>query len=219
MVVLVALLAMGPAPTAQAASAKPSVYPPQAHPYGHTYSQWEVRWVQWLMAIPASKSPDPDTTGKYCAEDQSGPVWYLPSDGNGGTIVRTCTIPTGKAVLIEVAITWCDTAEGDGNTFADLSSCAKGYADGTTQADFTLDGVHLTNLLTRYRFATSLFTFKYLADSLLQVSGPGVTKAVANGLFVILGPLAAGQHTVEAQGVNASLGWSGDVTYHLTVRG
>jgi hypothetical protein len=114
---------------------------------------------------------------------------------------------------------WCDTAEGDGNTFTELSSCAKGYADGTTKADFTLDGVHLTNLLTRYRFATSLFTFKYPADNVLQVSGPGVAKAVANGLFVILAPLAPGQHTVEAQGANASIGWAGDVTYHLTVRG
>ena len=114
---------------------------------------------------------------------------------------------------------WCDAAEGDGNTFADLSSCAKGHADGTTRADFTLDGVHLTNLLTRYQFATSLFTFKYPADNLLQVTGPGVTKAVANGLFVILPPLAAGKHTVEAHGVNSSVGWSGDVTYHPTVRG
>jgi hypothetical protein len=219
LVVLLGSLAMGLAPAAQATSAPPSVYPPQAHPFGHTYSQWGVRWVQWLMAIPKSKSPDLDTTGAFCAEDQSGPVWYLPSDSNGGTIVRTCTIPTGKAVLIEVAIMWCDTAEGNGNTFAKLSSCAKGYADGTTKADFTLDGVHLTNVLTRYRFATSLFTLKYPADSLLQASGPGVTKAVANGLFVILAPLAPGQHTVEAQGVNASIHWAGDVTYHLTVRG
>ncbi|MGP8205616.1 MAG: hypothetical protein ACLQVK_06080 [Acidimicrobiales bacterium] len=57
LVVLLALVAMGAATTAQAASAPPSVYPPQAHPYGHTYSHWAVRFVQWMMAIPTPHNP------------------------------------------------------------------------------------------------------------------------------------------------------------------
>jgi hypothetical protein len=227
LVVLFALVAMGAATTAQAASAPPSVYPPQARPYGLTYSQWAVRFVRWLMAIPVSHNPWTDSTGAYCAEGQSGSVWYLLNYSGkmnvagygGGTTIRTCTVPAGKAVLISPDFWECSTIEGDGNTFADLSSCAKGYADEETQAGVTVDGVHLTNLLTRYRFATPLFTFKYPADNLLQMTTPGVTNSAADAFFVILAPLAAGPHTVEVHAVNPPTGESGDVTYHLTVRG
>lgn len=226
-VVLLAFVAMGAATTAQAASAPPRVYPPQAHPYGLTYSQWAVRFVQWLMAIPTSHNPWTDSTGAYCAEGQSGPVWYLVNYSGkmnvagygGGTTVRTCTVPAGKAVLISPDFMECSTIEGDGNTFADLSSCARGYADEETQAGVTVDGVHFTNLLTRYRFATPLFTFKYPADNLLQMTTPGVTKSAADVFCVILAPLAAGPHTVEAHIVNPSVGETANVTYHLTVRG
>ena len=199
--VLLALVAMGATTTAQATSALPRVYPPQAHPYGHTYSQWAVRFVQWLMAIPTSHNPWTDSTGAYCAEGQSGPVWYLVNYSGkmnvagygGGTTVRTCTVPAGKAVLISPDFQVCSTVEGNGNTFADLSSCAKGYADEETQADVTVDGAHIPNLLTRYRFATPLFTFRYPADNLLWMTTAGVTNSAADAFLVMLAPLVSGK--------------------------
>jgi hypothetical protein len=160
-----------------------------------------------------------DSTGEYCAEGQSGPVWYVIWD-TGGNDVRNCTVPAGKAILISPAEIECSVAdEGIGSTFADLRSCAKGVMDPVT-ADVTVDGVHLTNLLTRYRFESPLFTFKYPADSLFDVPGPGTTKAVLDAILVILAPLAAGRHTLDLR-----FNWNqdeppyppGNVTYHLTV--
>jgi hypothetical protein len=219
LVVLVACLAMGLAPAAQAASALPSVYSPQSHPYGHTYSQWGARWVQWWLGMPAVQDPVADTTGAYCAEGQSGPVWYLASN-YGGPDVRNCTVPAGKALLIPPAVAECSTAQGNGNTFGALSSCAKGNMDTVTEAGVTVDGVHLTGLLTRYRFKTSLFTVKYPLENVMTVVGPGVTKSVAGAIMVILAPLAAGQHTVDLSfSYAAPISEAGTVTYHLTVRG
>jgi hypothetical protein len=166
---------------AQATSAPLYVYPPQAHPYGHTYSAWEVRWIQWWLGIPLMQNPMLDPTGALCAEGHSGPVWYLISDGSGN-MVRNCTVPAGKAILISPVLWECSTAEGDGNTFAALSKCAKGNMDDATQADVTVDGVHLAHLLTRDRFKTSLFTFKYPAENVMGVPGPGVTESAADGL-------------------------------------
>ena len=103
LVVMLAVLALGPAPAAQARSAKPVVYPPQAHPYGHTYTEWEVMFWQWWLAIPAPENPFADDSGAYCAVHQSGPVWYLFWDHLGGTIVRSCTVPAGKAFLVTPA--------------------------------------------------------------------------------------------------------------------
>ncbi len=76
--------------------------------------------------------------------------------------------------------------------------CAAAPSIGSvTEADVTVDGVHLTNLLTRYRFTTPLFTFAYPADNVLGVPGPGTTKSVADGLLVMLAPLAAGRHALD----------------------
>jgi hypothetical protein len=109
---------------------------------------------------------------------------------------------------------------GGGDTFAALRSRAKSGMDGVTEDEVTVDGVHLTNLLTRYRFQTLLFTLAYPADNFMGVPGPGTTKAVADCTQVILAPLAAGRHTVDlrfAYGPPMNP-MAGHVTYHLTIR-
>ncbi len=216
LVVMLAVLALGPAPAVRAGSAQIHVFPPQARPFGHTYTEWEVRFWQWLMAIPKAENPVLDTSGAHCAEGQSGPVWYLLND-MGGSDVRTCTVPPGKALLIAPAIWECDTADGNGNSEAELRSCAKSNMDGVTRADVTVDGVQFANLLTRYRFETPLFTFHYPAGNVNDVPGSGTTKAVGDGIYVMLAPLAAGQHTIELGGKDPSQKWDGTVTYHLTI--
>lgn len=102
---------------------------------------------------------------------------------------------------------------------SDLGSCAKGDMDEMAQADLMVDGVHVPNLVTRYRFKTPLFTFKYPADNVLLVSGPGVSKSAGEGIFVMLARLSAGPHTVAMHWADLPPGSTGDVTYHLTVRG
>ena len=218
LVFVLAVLALGPAPAARAGSAQPYVYPPQAHPYGHSYSEWLIRVVQWWLGTPKPENPVYDHTGAHCAVGQSGPVWYLIGN-EGGTDTRTCTVPPGKALSIGVAGWECSTAAGDGDTFAALRSCAKSGMDAVTQDGVTVDGVHLTNLLTRYRFETPLFTFAYPADNIFGWPGPGTTKSVADGILVMLAPLAAGRHTIDLRfSWGPPVSTAGHVTYHLTIR-
>ncbi len=217
--VVLAILALGPAPAARAASAPPSVYPPQAHPYGHSYREWAVRDFQWWVAIPKAQDPARDRTGARCAEGQSGPVWHLTSNF-GGTDVRTCTVPAGKALLINPAAAWdFENPSAHSVTSEALCRCAKKTMDTATEADVTVDGEHLTSLLTRYRFETPLFRVSYPADNELGVHGPGITTAEVDGIYVMVAPLAAGRHTVD---LRFSFGhpvlMAGEVTYHLTVR-
>lgn len=217
LVVVLAVLALGPAPAAQAGSAQIHVFPPQSHPYGHSYSEWLIRYVRWWMAAPAPENPVLDHTGAHCAVGQSGPVWYLPGNG-GGTDIRTCTVPSGKALGIFPAGGETATVIGGGDTFAALRSTAKGMAV-VTEADVTVDGVHLMNLLTRYRFETPLFTYSYPADNFMGVPGPGTTKSVADGILVMLAPLSAGRHTVDLRfSYGPPVSTAGEVTYHLTIR-
>ena len=64
-------------------------------PYGLTSEEWTARWWQWAYSIPRDVHPAYDDSGKYCAEGQSGPVWFL-----AGTYEhpaeRYCTIPSGR---------------------------------------------------------------------------------------------------------------------------
>ncbi len=218
LVVMLAVLTLGPAPAAQASSTQIQVFPPQSHPYGHSYSEWLIRIVRWGWSLPLAEAPFNDSTGAFCAVGQSGPVWYL-ENNTGGTDIRTCTVPAGKALLIMAAGLMAMTVSGNGDTFEALSRAAGGWEDSLTQADVTVDGVHLTNLLTRYRFQTPLFTLWYNASNWMGIPGPGTTKAVADCNCVMLAPLAAGRHTLDLRfSYNSPVSEHGEVIYHLTIR-
>ncbi len=128
-------------------------------------------------------------------------------------------MPSGKALLILAAGSECSTVEGAGDTFEALRACARKYTDGVTEADITADGVDISHLLTRYRFATSMFTFAYPKDFIFgKVPAPGTSKSVADIMFIMLAPLAAGQHAIEVRGRSgppAAMAW--DIKYHLTI--
>ncbi len=231
LMVTLTVLALGPARVVQAGndnpgvnpppawSAQPYVYPPWAHPYGLSYTEWEVRFQQWFNGIPAPKTPMDDITGARCTERQSGPVWYLIAwDRQTPTVVRTCTVPAGEALLLSVVAFFCPAVVPQcGDTPEALRSAVDGAMSTMTGADVTVDGVHVANVLTRYRFTTPVFIVRYPADNIVDGPGPGITKAMAEGLFVMLAPLPAGQHTIELQGSRTGGAWW-SATYVLTIR-
>src|SRR5215210_4141888 len=73
-------------------SSNEEIFTTDSTPYGLTYGEWTARWWQWAYSIPRDVHPAYDDSGKYCAEGQSGPVWFL-----AGTFEhpaeRYCTIP------------------------------------------------------------------------------------------------------------------------------
>jgi hypothetical protein len=69
-------------------------YPPASH--------LATSWWEWALETPASENPLTDTTGQFAAVNQpNGSVWFLA--GNvGGTMVRTITVPSGKALFFPI---------------------------------------------------------------------------------------------------------------------
>ncbi len=53
------------------------VFEPGTSPFNLTYSDWTEKWWQWTYSISWDKNPSYDDTGKYCSENQNGPVWFL----------------------------------------------------------------------------------------------------------------------------------------------
>jgi hypothetical protein len=91
----VLLSIMAAAPLASKASA--AAVANQA--FGASYREWSAKWRQWLLSITASTNPDVDASGAFCAQGQSANVWFLAGTLNSTPVIRTCTIPTGKAIF------------------------------------------------------------------------------------------------------------------------
>ena len=72
-----------------------------AKPYGLTFDQWTSKWRQWAYSIPQNINPMYNDTGKHCAINQSGPVWFLTS-AYKQSVDRHYTIPYDKSILFPI---------------------------------------------------------------------------------------------------------------------
>jgi hypothetical protein len=127
------------------------VFPPDSKPYGLTYGEWTAKWWQWAFSIPEALNPMIDDTGRNCANNQTGPVWFL-SGTSGGAVTRQCTIPSDKGILIPIINVECDSATDPTlDTEAELRACAKADQDTVIGKEITVDGLNVGNL-DSYRF-------------------------------------------------------------------
>ena len=95
----------------------------------------------------------------------------------------------------------------------------------------TVDGVSIKNLnvsgnvQSPYRVQSPLYTYGPLpANNVVQALGytapAGSTSlSVADGVYVMLAPLSAGQHTLHFHGEAPAFHFVLDITYHITVKG
>src|SRR5262249_37567321 len=102
----------------------PPAFSPDSKPLGLAYSDWGGKQWQWLISIPSSKTPMSDNVGTRCTVGQQGPVWFLLGT-NGGKAERSCTIPSGKAVFLNILTGECSTKEYPNlKTGPELLKCA-----------------------------------------------------------------------------------------------
>ncbi len=228
---VVAVLTLAPGAAALAGNPNPGVAPPNSNAHGHSYGGWAAEWWKWFLSIPAPHHPG---LGGPCGEGQSGHVFYLAADATGSAGVP-CTIPSGKAVFFGINNVECSTVETPpffGSNEEQLRACAKCFADQMVVSSLaaTLDGKTLANLGS-YRAASPLFSFEYPADNIYGIpGGAGTGESVADGYWLLLNPLSAGEHTLSFSGIvdipaEGACGLDGPVSfgfgavYQLTVGG
>lgn len=197
------------------------VFPPDSTPYGLTYGEWTAKWWQWAFSMPEALNPLIDDTGRNCANNQSGPVWFL-AGTSGGAVTRACTIPSGVGILIPIINVACDSAaEPALDTEAELRSCAKADQDLVIGKEITIDGVSIANL-DSYRFESPLFNLTFPENNIAGIA-PQAAKAVSDGYWILLEPLTQGSHEIHfkaALGDPTAIGtinFALDVRYLLTV--
>jgi hypothetical protein len=192
------------------------VYPPNSTPYGLTYGEWTAKWWQWVYSMPETVNPTFDNTGVKCANNQTGPVWFL-AGTFGGAVTRQCTIPSDKAILMPIINVECDSSsDPTQDTEAELRACAKADQDTVIGKEITVDGISIDNL-DNYRFQSPLFNLTFPENNIAGVT-PQTAKAVSDGFWILLEPLSPGMHEIHSKGVLGDPTATGTVNFALDVK-
>jgi hypothetical protein len=192
------------------------VFPPDSRPYGLTYGEWTIKWWQWFFSMPEAINPTFDDTGRNCANNQTGPVWYLAGTG-GGAVTRECTISSDKGILIPIINAACDSAtEPSLDTDAELQACAKADQDLVIGKEITVDGINIGNL-DAYRFQSPLFNLTFPENNIAGIA-PQTAKAVSDGFWILLEPLSPGMHEIHFKAALGDPTATGITNFALDVR-
>lgn len=225
--------AQGPRVVPRDSSPGQRIITPDSIAFGRTYGEWSAAWEQWADSVPVANHPLFDNGD--CTQGQSGPVWFLGgkfcanNDPNCGytNVVRTCNLPSGKALYIAVFNSEDSVLEDPGNRqIAGLRSFVSSAMDGAADLLFEIDGDAVPNLKQKYRVQSPAFGFTLPEDNLFKaIYPPGYADfapgtyfpAVDDGVYVMVAPLPPGQHIVHFHGSVPTWNFTLDVTYFLNV--
>jgi hypothetical protein len=226
-------IGLGSGPTSQVAKGQgnpnPGVIPPHARAYGLSYAEWGAQWWRWAYSFPLDQFPPLQSGELDCGLGQSGSVWFLAGTAGQGSVTRSCTVPSGKALFFPIITINNDYPCPDpnfqpppGETLEQfLTEGAEAVINLVTELEVVVDGRSLNDLFS-YRATSKLFTFT--ADPSLVAFDPCVTGTqqygVTDGYWILMNPLPPGPHTIF---FNAVIDFGGgntfevDVTYNLIV--
>ncbi len=222
---LILALALAPACRKAVVSTRinPGVVDPGSKIHGKTYGEWSAEWFKFVYTIPSSENPF--LHDDKCEARQSGPVWFLTGKRGESPVVATrhCTIPFGKYLFVPVA-----SVSGDNVGFSppksidELRAGCKQATDSHLSIKCWLDGRELQGISSAmdspYRAVSPVFNYKTVAGDLRGLpAGMSIDPVVADGVYLMLEPLAAGSHTIRVAGSSAASSYSYVMTYLIDV--
>lgn len=174
------------------------LFPPTSRPYGISFSEWSIRWWRWLLSIPKDINPINDNTGEFNRQWQNDPkVWFL-AGTFGGSTIRKCTIPYGKAILFPIINYEASFADEPLLTERhQLENKCKQEIDNIGKLYCNLDGIDIN--LSEYRIHSEAFEIDLPVDNCLLVKA-GHTLMASDGYWLFLHPLARGTHVIQSFG-------------------
>jgi hypothetical protein len=193
----------------------PGVVPPTSRVQGLTHGDWQAKWWQYVLSVPADQNPLGDAPRPNCILQWVGNVGLVVANSTLDTPIQ-CTVPAGKMLFVEVLGAECSTLEEapfHGGNEAELRACAGALVPQELQA--SIDGVEVQDL-SRYIATSPAFDFSVPEDNVLWVPG-GNGQSVASGAYLMLTPLSPGMHTIHLHGTYPDLEYTADKTFALTV--
>jgi len=192
----------------------------ESYPYGLSYGQWTVKWWQWVLSTPKSYNPLVDESGENATVNQPAEhVWFLA--GKLGSEdkrfpLRNCIIPLGRSILFPVI-----NCEANPIEYPDLKT-EQDLIDHVTRDENTI--VQKTCLLNdryipsqRIKSDPLIFKVNLNGDNVYNVNG-GDTVACADGYWIFLKPLPAGEYSLSFRGSCENGRLSSGADYKLKIQ-
>jgi hypothetical protein len=195
-------------------AAQAVVQPPGATVAGKTIAEWSAEWWRWAATLAPPGDPFTDVNGQYANVGQSGPVFFL-AGSPVGSWSRKFQVPTNSYVLIPLLVGELSQLElGFDKTEDEIRQAAKAQADKIDSLHATLDGAFIPkDVLFAHREVSPAFSFVAVANNQVGISGVGDSGiAVADGYFLMLGPLSGDTHVLNYGGGASAFGISIDET-------
>lgn len=210
-------------------------YDINSNPFNISYSDWTTKWWQWAYSVSSNANPSYDDTGKYCSQNQDGPVWYLTLSYKH-PVTRICDIPENTSLLITLLNSECSFAEFPLlKTENELRECARSMQDIVTGGNASINGIDIPNKQI-YQVKSDLFNFTLPINNILNLPSQ-TTQAISDGIWVFLKPLLIGNYELKFKGnikiiannhsngdlnkydeFAGPLGWNYTTTYLLSVK-
>lgn len=211
---------------------------PGIKPWNAQYIQLAEQWMKWIFSQPAETNPAYDLTGAFAANGQPTPdnIFFLAglmTSGNETKADRTITISPNQRLFFPVINYWDIEWDPDSAPrhmvwkapYSGLYDPATIYANADAAMLESSDGMYATidgedvKNLEGYRTITPLFNSQLPEENLLGswgytgvwgLLGPNMT----DGYFLLLEPLAPGDHVIEFGQNN----WPMHIKYTITVK-
>jgi hypothetical protein len=216
----IAVLVLCVASAATAAAASFKVFSPKAveRETGKTYPQHAAAFWTWALSQPTPTNPLIDATGENCDVGQSGRNWYLAGAFAGETVVRSCTVPRGKTLVLPIFNFLAAAFPTDPPELREVSYLREQVAIAEeAQVELEIDGKPVKKL-DRFFEESKVFHLTLPEDNIFGVTGSDreLSPAVDAGYYVAIAPLPRGLHTIHAYGELD--GAAVDVTWQIEVR-
>jgi hypothetical protein len=186
---------------------------------GKTYGEWSAIWWRQVAATPPGANPVLDQTGTQCDKgDQAGsPVFFLYGTF-GGSVTRSCTVPANRVLFIPL-VNGFAAAEG---TVPEMRANLAAFVKSVSSLHASIDGEAVANLnpnTTPYRTISPEFSLFLPGNNVFGAPGGTYAPAVADGFYLMVAPLSAGNHTLRFGGATSGRNaFTVDVTYQLLVQ-
>jgi hypothetical protein len=180
-----------------AAAPTSAVLPPEAKVEGATQADYAARWWQWAHRVRPGLRPYQDPSGRLCALDQDGPVWFLAGTDGTERPTRLCRVPVGKHVFLPVLNMLAHAVPGTPHTCAKVQAMAAENNDAPIVASVTIDDETLADVRP-FRQRTTCFDAFPDAPYLTEPAAK-YRPAATDGYWLMLRPLAPGRHRIAVR--------------------
>lgn len=203
----------------------PQLFTPHENPFGFSHIQWGMKWMDYLLKFDCETFPVLSATGEGAALHQDKNVFFL-SGSVGGKIQRKVSVPYGSAIFIPILTYFnhypCpypgfEPAPGQ-SMKSFLQQGGANFIDSAIHLQLIIDG-HPCDDLKLYRYTTDVFYPQFnpalVCIDMCITTGP--QPSVLDGYWVILKPLAKGEHFVYFHAEVPEKGMVVDVGYIIQI--